>query len=161
MNNGFAFNDKLILIQGDSISATTYQSATRRILGGSAEYLTPETLIDESFRLYNVIGEEHTRPKSGLWNSLKRLLSPISYVRLVFDGPSRQSNLEECRELIYRAMELDPEFHESSRPMEEWKRDFWLAQSFEELYLLVQCSIESNARFRELQCERLKRVPHE
>jgi hypothetical protein len=75
-------------------------------------------------------------------------------VDLIFDGPPRQSTLEECRELIYKAMELDPEYYESSRTMEEWKDDLWSAQTFEELCILIRCEPREYARFQELKKSR-------
>ena len=136
------------------MEAITYRSAMLRILGGSADYSIPEALIDDSFCTYQVIGEFRPKPAPSMWGYLKWWLSPVYHAELIIDGPPTQRTLEECRELIYQAIELDPEHFEASRPIEEWKNDLWAAVSFEELFLVITCSLESNARFDELRRSR-------
>ena len=152
MNKPFNRHTKLISIQGDCVSCTTYGSTTLRILGGSADYSTPEILIDETFAIYIVKGEQRVMPRSGWLFRLILSLNPVCHVELIFDGTPRQSTLEECRELIFKAMQLDPEHYESSWSMEEWRQLLWSAETFEELYLEKQGG-ESYQRFVALKAE--------
>lgn len=155
MSEHFAPNDRLISIQHECVASTTYGSITLRILGGSADYTVPEILIDEKFQLHTVTDEKRLKPISGLWNKLKWLMLPVYHVDLVFDGPPQQSTLEKCRELIFKAMELDPELYESSRAMEDWRSVLWSAETFEELYLLIRGESGDYARFQEMRDSRL------
>ncbi len=153
MNRHFSRNAKLISIHGDCVSCTTFDSETFRILGGSADYSTPELLIDDTFQLSVVIGEHRPKCPNGWLNRLLWFLAPVWHVELDFDGPPRHGTLEECRRLIYSAMELNPEHYESSWSMEEWKDLIWSAETFEELYLLKQGG-ESYLQFEQLRAAR-------
>jgi hypothetical protein len=145
---------RVLYIEHDEVAATTMKWVTLRAWWSPTIPPRNLILIDETFCVYNICGTIRPKPKPGWWNRIKWLLSPIYHVDLIFDGPPRQSTLEECRELIYKAMELDPEHHESSRTMEEWKDDLWSAQTFEELCILIRCEPREYARFLELKKSR-------
>jgi hypothetical protein len=148
MNNMLSSDQVIIYIQSECTGTAKLNAMTWQAWWSPGRLYRNLLLIDQSFKVYKVCG--CVRPKPNGWFAwFKWLLSPIYRVELIFDGPPRQSTLEECRELIYKAIELDPEFYESSRPMAEWKADLWLAQSFEELCMLIRCEAGDYARFQE------------